>query len=101
MFIVRILALTAVLLQVLLSLHPTRAEAAKVDVNIVAHEDDDLLFMQLDILDAYKEGYGQVTVYITSGNYQFVDDTVEMRQREMGILVRRGCPAPAGPRVAP
>jgi hypothetical protein len=39
-----------------------------VDVNIVAHQDDDILFMNPDILNAVVAGHRQVTVYITAGN---------------------------------
>jgi len=39
-----------------------------VHLNIVAHQDDDVLFMNPDILNNVKEGRRQVTVYITAGN---------------------------------
>src|SRR5439155_20706888 len=42
---------------------------APVDLNIVAHQDDDILFMNPDILNTvYIAGHRQVTVYITAGN---------------------------------
>ncbi len=37
------------------------------DLVIVAHQDDDLLFMQPDVLDAVKRGAGVTTVYVTAG----------------------------------
>ncbi len=41
---------------------------APVDVNIVAHQDDDVLFMNPDILKSVVAGHRQVTVYITSAS---------------------------------
>jgi LmbE family N-acetylglucosaminyl deacetylase len=38
------------------------------DMNIVAHQDDDLLFMNPDIMHAIKEGRCVRTVYITAGD---------------------------------
>ncbi len=38
------------------------------DLVIVAHEDDDLLFMQPDITEAVRSGNGVTTVYVTAGN---------------------------------
>ena len=38
------------------------------DVVVVAHEDDDLLFMQPDVLEAVERGDGVTTVYVTAGN---------------------------------
>jgi LmbE family N-acetylglucosaminyl deacetylase len=35
---------------------------------IVAHQDDDLLFMQPDVLEAVQRGNGVVNVYVTAGN---------------------------------
>src|SRR6476646_7548018 len=46
----------------------TWASPAPVDVNIVAHQDDDILFMNPDILKSVVAGHRQVTVYITAGN---------------------------------
>jgi LmbE family N-acetylglucosaminyl deacetylase len=43
------------------------ALAPSTDVVIVAHQDDDLLFMQPDLLDAVQRG-GVTTVYVTAGN---------------------------------
>jgi LmbE family N-acetylglucosaminyl deacetylase len=38
------------------------------DVAIVAHQDDDLLFMQPDLVEAVRGGAGVVSVYVTAGN---------------------------------
>ena len=35
----------------------------KVDLNIVAHQDDDIVFMNPDILNAVVQGHRQVTIY--------------------------------------
>src|SRR5262249_34843865 len=44
------------------------ALAPGADLAIVAHQDDDLLFMQPDLLEAIRRGDGVTTVYITAGN---------------------------------
>jgi len=47
---------------------------APVDLNIVAHQDDDILFMNPDILNTVLiAGHHQVTVYITGGNIGLKD----------------------------
>ncbi len=38
------------------------------DLVIVAHQDDDLLFMQPDVIEAVRNGTGVTNVYITAGN---------------------------------
>ncbi|MBA3820322.1 MAG: PIG-L family deacetylase, partial [Deltaproteobacteria bacterium] len=38
------------------------------DVTIVAHQDDDLLFMQPDLHEAVRRGTGVTTVYVTAGD---------------------------------
>lgn len=38
------------------------------DLVIVAHQDDDVLFMQPDLLEAVRSGAGVTTVYVTAGN---------------------------------
>jgi len=52
----------------------TWASPAPVDVNIVAHQDDDILFMNPDILKSVVAGHRQVTVYITAGNIGIAGD---------------------------
>ena len=46
---------------------PQPTPPVPVDLNIVAHQDDDILFMNPDILNSVAEGHRQVTVYITAG----------------------------------
>ncbi|MBI4584452.1 MAG: PIG-L family deacetylase [Planctomycetes bacterium] len=36
-------------------------------LQIIAHQDDDILFMNLDVRNMLAAGYGVVTVYITAG----------------------------------
>ncbi|CAN5403720.1 hypothetical protein BH11MYX1_BH11MYX1_11870 [soil metagenome] len=38
------------------------------DLDVVAHQDDDLLFMQPDVSEAIRGGGGVTTLYITAGN---------------------------------
>src|SRR5262245_14637228 len=38
------------------------------DLVIVAHQDDDLIFMQPDVIEAARSGAGVTNVYITAGN---------------------------------
>lgn len=42
--------------------------AAAHDLVIVAHQDDDLLFMQPDLIQAVRRGGGVTIVYVTAGN---------------------------------
>jgi LmbE family N-acetylglucosaminyl deacetylase len=42
--------------------------AATHDLVVVAHEDDDLLFMQPDLIEAVRSGKGATNVYVTAGN---------------------------------
>jgi LmbE family N-acetylglucosaminyl deacetylase len=48
-------------------------------LTIVAHPDDDLLFMQPDLQDALSRGGGMTTVYVTAGNDTKGLDYVEGR----------------------
>jgi hypothetical protein len=57
-----------------------------VDLNIVAHQDDDILFMNPDILNSVKEGRRQVTVYITGGNVGISSGTGYVLEREEGAI---------------
>jgi len=67
---------------------------APVDLNIVAHQDDDILFMNPDILNTvYIAGHRQVTVYITGGNIGLADaafglgaDPKYVQDREEGAI---------------
>lgn len=38
------------------------------DLVVVAHQDDDLLFMQPDVIEAVRAGKGVTNVYVTAGN---------------------------------
>lgn len=62
-----------------------QAMAQKVDLNIVAHEDDDILFMNPDILQAVVAGRRQVTVFLTAGNFR-PDDLWYAQGREQGAI---------------
>jgi LmbE family N-acetylglucosaminyl deacetylase len=53
-------------------------------LTIVAHEDDDLLFMQPDLYEAVQGGAGVTTVYVTAGNSTHGVDYAE--SREQGLL---------------
>jgi len=54
-----------------------------VDVNIVAHQDDDILFLNPDILNSVVAGHRQVTVFITSGS---LSDPCYALHREEGAM---------------
>ncbi len=56
------------------------------DVNIVAHQDDDILFMNPDILNSVVAGHRQVTVYITAGNIGRSTDLNYSLAREEGAI---------------
>ena len=49
------------------------------DLVIVAHQDDDLLFMQPDLLDAMQSEAGITSVYVTAGNGSRGSDKAEER----------------------
>jgi len=38
------------------------------DLDVVAHQDDDLLFMEPDVIEAVRRGTGVTNLYITAGN---------------------------------
>ncbi|SEG73810.1 GlcNAc-PI de-N-acetylase [Nonomuraea solani] len=56
-------------------------------MQIVAHEDDDLLFMNPDIHDSIRSGMPSVTVFITAGQITGLGNTDEerARNRQRGI----------------
>src|SRR5262245_38346225 len=64
---------------------PFSTPSAPVDLNIVAHQDDDILFMNPDILNDVVAGHSQVTVYITAGNVD-EDDWSYAMEREEGAI---------------
>ncbi|MEW9553857.1 PIG-L family deacetylase [Nonomuraea sp. NPDC050783] len=89
---VRMPALLAVLLAVLAAPLPasgTAAAATATDqfMQIVAHEDDDLLFMNPDIHDTIRSGKPSVTVFITAGQLTGLGNTdaERARNRQRGI----------------
>ncbi|MER6576398.1 PIG-L family deacetylase [Nonomuraea sp. NPDC001023] len=50
-------------------------------MQVVAHEDDDLLFMNPDIHDSIRSGQSSVTVFITAGQLTGLGSTDEQRAR--------------------
>ena len=80
----RCAAIALVALFCLLGAHAF-AQASFVDVNLVAHADDDGFFQNPDIFNAILNNHTVVTVYLTGGNVQ-VDDYYYMYQREQGSL---------------
>lgn len=46
---------------------------------VVAHQDDDLLFMQPDLLEAVRRGEGVTSVYVTAGNGRNGVDAADQR----------------------
>lgn len=53
--------------------------AASDHLVVVAHPDDDLYFMQPDLLEAVRSQTGVTTVYVTAGNYLYGADAAERR----------------------
>src|SRR5580765_2542047 len=49
------------------------------DLVVVAHQDDDLLFMQPDVIEAVQAGTGVTNVYVTAGNSTKGSDYAEQR----------------------
>jgi len=49
------------------------------DLTIVAHQDDDLLFIQPDLFEAVQHGTGLTNVYVTAGNGKRGDDAANPR----------------------
>ncbi len=66
-------------------LHPPCPGGAAhcVDLRFVAHEDDDLLFMNPDLAASLAHGNRVVTVFLTAGT---VEDEARLTEREVGIL---------------
>ncbi|HET7500021.1 MAG TPA: hypothetical protein VFK02_03435 [Kofleriaceae bacterium] len=62
------------------------AGARSADVHVVAHEDDDLLFMNPDISTSIARGNHVVTIYLTAGATSGPADVSFMVAREKGIL---------------
>jgi LmbE family N-acetylglucosaminyl deacetylase len=54
-------------------------------MQVVAHEDDDLLFMNPDLGDDVRSGRAVVTVYLTSGESNSTDVPTYIAQRQAGV----------------
>src|SRR5690348_2456392 len=59
-------------------------------MQIVAHEDDDILFMNPDVYNMIAAGYGNVTIYLTAGEADGSVDGTQSREvfaanRQKGI----------------
>lgn len=52
---------------------------AAAHLTVVAHQDDDLLFMQPDLIDAVEQRTGLVNIYVTAGNGRGDLDTAQRR----------------------
>jgi LmbE family N-acetylglucosaminyl deacetylase len=53
-------------------------------ISFVAHQDDDLLFMNPDIASDVQAGYNVWIVYLTAGQVQFRDEMEYANQRIVG-----------------
>src|SRR4051812_726119 len=58
---------------------PGKSLDARADLVIVAHQDDDLYFMQPDLLEAVQNGTGITTVYVTAGDDMHGPKAAELR----------------------
>ena len=77
------------------NLYPdTHPIVSAVDLTVVAHQDDDLLFMQPDLYDAVKRKVGVTNVYITAGNGKQGFDKSE--ERYDGLMAAYGSIVGAG-----
>jgi hypothetical protein len=65
---------------------PACAAAPCTDVYVVAHPDDDLLFMNPDVLASIRAGRSTVVVYVTAGDLGPVPTDAYWQDRERGIL---------------
>ena len=61
------------------------------DLVVVAHQDDDLLFMQPDVLEAVQHGVGVTTEYVTAGNGTHGVDAAA--KRYVGLMEAYGAAA--------
>jgi len=74
--------LTAVLLAFgLVFSATTAAAAAQRDMNIIAHQDDDILFMNPDIAHAIQQNHSILTVYLTAGDAGLGSDYMVVREQ--------------------
>src|SRR5687767_9126872 len=72
------------------------AAAQPTDLFIVAHQDDDLLFMNPDLQESIQAGRKVITVYLTAGNDGATDQTRYWQSRKYGELVAYVAMAGAG-----
>ena len=61
------------------------------DLTVVAHQDDDLLFMQPDLIDLVRNGRGITNIYITAGNGD--KGTGNANKRYTGLMAAYGVAA--------
>src|SRR5436190_19055014 len=61
------------------------------DLVIVAHEDDDLIFMQPDVVEAVQSGEGVTLRYVTAGNNRSGPEAADKRYD--GLLAAYGTAA--------
>jgi LmbE family N-acetylglucosaminyl deacetylase len=64
------------------------------DLTIIAHQDDDLLFMQPDLEEAIRRGTGVTNVYVTAGNGR--NGSAVADERYNGLMAAYGAIAGAG-----
>ncbi len=63
---------------------PDRAQARPVFAQIVAHQDDDVLFMNPDVYNTVRSGAATVTVYLTAGESDAPDPAGYAASRQAG-----------------
>ena len=63
---------------------PAGGPASPVAVQVVAHQDDDLLFMNPDVRDEVRSGRPTVTVFLTSGEAGVADGSRYAADRQAG-----------------
>jgi LmbE family N-acetylglucosaminyl deacetylase len=64
---------------------PSAPSTGPVSMQVVAHQDDDLLFMNPDLGDDIRSGRSVVTVYLTSGESNAPDPAAYAAQRQLGV----------------
>jgi LmbE family N-acetylglucosaminyl deacetylase len=64
---------------------PAGDSTGPLSFQVVAHQDDDLLFMNPDLGDDVRSGRSVVTVYLTSGESNAKDPAAYAAQRQVGV----------------
>ncbi|MFD0346121.1 PIG-L family deacetylase [Kitasatospora aburaviensis] len=95
------------------STQPAAAESTSVNasvVQIVAHQDDDLLFMNPDLLNSIRSGTKTTTIYVTAGESNRKPAEPYARNRQVGVQLAYAAmagvpcatlgPEPGSPRAA-